>query len=121
MSSTILDDNQKRDLCKLCGFANNQKFKLHYRGSRDGFTKEKFHQLCDNIPCTLTLVRSSNENIFGGYVEQEWDQSDKDKYDPNAFLFSLTNFENRPIKIACKPNHISHYCSLYFGPCFGKG
>src|SRR6266516_3298073 len=33
------------------------KFKLLLRGSRDGFTPNKFHTLCDNIPYTVIFVK----------------------------------------------------------------
>jgi hypothetical protein len=124
MDSAILDENEKRDLCKLCGFASNQEFKLLYRGSRDGFSANAFHEKCDNIPKTLTLIKSTNEYIFGGFIEQTWDQSGNDKSDPKAFLFSLVNYENRPVKISfgsslAENGRRSHYCITNCGPYFG--
>ena len=34
----------------------------------------------------------------------EWDCSDKYKSDPNAFIFSLTNKDNSPLKMKVDPN-----------------
>ncbi|RIB22554.1 hypothetical protein C2G38_2295066 [Gigaspora rosea] len=43
-------------------------FKLLLRGSRDGFTGELFHRLCDNIPGTVVVVKIDSTNeILGGY------------------------------------------------------
>ncbi|RIB22757.1 hypothetical protein C2G38_2074653, partial [Gigaspora rosea] len=32
------------------------KFNLLLRGTRDGFTYKTFHQLCNNIPCTVVVI-----------------------------------------------------------------
>src|SRR5579883_1376314 len=89
------------DLMKLCEFDSKTKFSLLYRGSRDGFEASDFHFSCDNKPKTLTIVKSTSECIFGGYTEAEWSSSEDNlfKRDPNAFLFSLVNKQNEPIKI----------------------
>ncbi|CAB4438891.1 unnamed protein product [Rhizophagus irregularis] len=53
------------------------KFELLLRGSRDGFTPRKFHELCDNIPCTLTLIKvKGTEEIIGGYNPTVWKSPD---------------------------------------------
>jgi hypothetical protein len=49
------------------------------------------------------IIKSSNGNVFGGYTEQSWSNTGPvsefiDKSDPNAFIFSLINKENRPLK-----------------------
>jgi len=59
---------------------------------------------------TLVIIKSKNENIFGGYTEQSWSNTDPkfefiDKSDPNALIFSLIKKENRPLKIICSPNN----------------
>src|SRR6266496_5600825 len=33
------------------------KFRLLLRGSKDGFTPDKFHILCDDIPCTIIIIK----------------------------------------------------------------
>ncbi len=44
-------------------------------------------------------VKSINGNIFGGYTEQSWCGNGSNKADPNAFIFSLINKHNRPLKM----------------------
>jgi hypothetical protein len=52
------------------------KFKLLLRGSRDGFTPNKFHTLCNNIPHTVTFIKvKKTEEIIGGYNPLVWKNS----------------------------------------------
>ena len=86
---------QKRDL-------NGRKWSLLYQGSGDGFRASNFHSHCDGYPNTLTIVKSSNGNIFGGFTSIPWESIEYDEengymYDFCAFLFSLVNNENRPL------------------------
>ena len=54
-------------LNKLCGFPTEQKWKLLYRGSVDGFGADDFHHICDGKANTLTIVKSDSGNVFGGF------------------------------------------------------
>ena len=48
-------------------------FKLLLRGSRDGFTPDKFHSLCDNKPKTVTFIKvKETDEILGGYNPIVW-------------------------------------------------
>lgn len=40
--------------------------------------------------------------------------------DPNAFVYSLINKEDRPFKVGCS-NQRAIYCDARFGPSFGGG
>ena len=52
------------------------KFKLLLRGSRDGFTPNKFHTLYNNIPHTVTFIKvKETEEIIGGYNPLVWKNS----------------------------------------------
>lgn len=44
---------------------------LLYRASRDGFNGSAFHERCDNIGPTVTVVKSG-ANVFGGFTERAW-------------------------------------------------
>jgi hypothetical protein len=49
------------------------KFKLLLRGSSDGFTPKKFHELCGNKYNTVTLIKVKGmEEIVGGYNPIKW-------------------------------------------------
>jgi hypothetical protein len=43
-------------------------FKLLWRGSRDGFQIQQFHDRCDCRPNTVTLILDSDGNIFDGFT-----------------------------------------------------
>lgn len=66
------------------------KYELLYKGSRDGFSHKKFHDLCDGQGATLTIIRSKDKDRFGGFTNIPWSseggqQADKGK----SFLFSV--------------------------------
>jgi len=117
----ILVENRFEELISICEFSKDQKWNLIYKGSKDGFKASDFHSKCDDKSNTLVIVKSSNGNVFGGYTEQSWSNTDPiriDKPDSNAFIFSLINMELRPLKIKCSPyNGIRCYNS--YGPVFG--
>jgi len=66
------------------------KLSLIYRGSRDGYRKEDFGAKChDNIK-TLSIIKSYNDKIFGGYTPIPWrDEGGLQKFDNSSFLFSI--------------------------------
>ncbi|RGB29940.1 hypothetical protein C1646_712489 [Rhizophagus diaphanus] len=58
--------------------SNNQnstyEFKLILRGTRDGFSTNKFHEICDDQPRTVTIMKVKDTNeILGGYNPIKWD------------------------------------------------
>ena len=114
---------------------NGRKWTLLYQGSRDGFRAFDFLSRCDGKPNTLTIVKSTNGNIFGGFTIIPWESIEYDKvngykYDNSAFLFSLVNDENRPLifehtngyeNIDEKKTRGSVWSSSNNGPIFGGG
>jgi hypothetical protein len=73
---------------------------------------------------TLTIVKSSDECIFGGYTDAVWDQRHNYKTDHNAFIFSLVNKDgHRALKMKISPNleKFAINCSPDHGPMFGGG
>lgn len=103
----------------LCEFPKEQKFQLLYRGSEDGFSSAKFHEKCDGIKNTLTIIKSTNGNIFGGYTGAAWESSGGWIDDSNSFIFSLINKSNDPFKAKCTINKNAIYRNSSFGPTFG--
>ena len=66
-------------------------FALLWKGSRDGFTASAFHARCNGRGPTLTVVASTNGNLFGGYTSLNWGAYGTYAYDSTAFLYSLTH------------------------------
>jgi hypothetical protein len=121
-SEILKGERQITELIKLCEFALNDTWSLLYRGTRDGFGSNDFHSKCDNKSSTLTIFKADDSSyIFGGFTSVEWDSSNDFKSDPNAFIFSLTNKDNRPVKMKINPNQHQYAigCSSLFGPTFG--
>ena len=104
-------------------FKSFKNLKLLYRASIDGFQSSNFHKKCDNIPNTVTIIRSANGYIFGGFMTQTWDSFGTWKEDKNAFIFSLINADNNPQKFLIKPVNSGNaiYCNTDYGPIFGAG
>ena len=49
------------------------KFKLLFRGSRDGFSSKEFHEICDNRSRTVTFAKVlDSSEILGGYNPIKW-------------------------------------------------
>jgi hypothetical protein len=83
-------------LINLCEFFQNDKLSLLYRGTRDGFGSNDFHSKCDGHSNAFTIFKAKESGFaFGGFTSVEWDSSSGHKSDPNAFLFSLTNKDNK--------------------------
>ena len=62
---------------------------LLYRGSRDGWSEDDFHRLCDNQGPTVTLVKSSAGRVSGGFTSISWTSDGGYKTDSKALLFSV--------------------------------
>jgi hypothetical protein len=127
LKSEILTNNQQSfELIYLCKFSPNDKWSLLYRGTRDGFGAKDFHSKCDSQSNTLTILKAKQTSyIFGGYTTVAWKSSTNGKFtsDPNAFIFSLTNKDNKPLKMKVDPNQHewAFCCHSEYGPIFGGG
>ena len=69
----------------------NITFKLIFRATRDGSSPRSFHEKCDGISKTFTIIKTIKGIKFGGYIDKKmsnnggWVRDDED-----CFLFSLT-------------------------------
>ena len=87
-----------------------------YRGTRDGFEPKDFHQHCDQKAKTITFVKTSNNQIFGGFTNGIWSSEEMNVTDNKAFLFSVNHMQ----KYFCQKSNGAIYNSRNFGPCFGQ-
>ena len=106
---------------------------LLYRGSRDGFKASDFHDRCNNKGETLTIIKSNDGYIFGGYTEIDWDnttwngkmgEKNNARRDGkgNEFVFTLKNPHNiSPSKYNMQKSWLNHSicCDVDLGPIFG--
>ncbi len=77
-----------------------------------------FHEKCDFKGPTVTIIKSNTNYVFGGYTSKNWDCSNKWKFDPDSFIFSLT-LKKKFIKN--NNDDLSIYCGEFQGPTFGAG
>ena len=96
----------------LTSVGNISEINLIYRATRDGDDSDTFFEKCSNKGPTISLIKSGNDRVFGGFTKAEWtDKKGKIKLkDDKAFLFSLDNKEKykilKPdIAISCYPNN----------------
>lgn len=81
--------------------------------------RKDFHSRCDNMGPTLTLFKTDDGRICGGYTSQSWDSPEKAdwKVDDKCFVFSV---DLAKVFLVSSPS-LAIYCSTYFGPYFGAG
>jgi hypothetical protein len=104
-------------------------FELIYRGSRDGFSAKDFHDRCDGRASTVTLIKTPQGFVFGGYTPSRWESGPPlGKFIADetlkSFLFTVKNPHNTnprrfPIKADKKAKAI--FVDPGCGPTFGGG
>jgi hypothetical protein len=124
-SQILNDERQSVDLIRLCEFSLNDKWTLLYRGTSDGFRPCDFHSKCDGHSNILTILKANGSGfIFGAFTTAKWESCErpgKMKSDQKAFIFSLTNKDNKPVKMKVDPrrHETAIYCHSSIGPSFG--
>ena len=96
--------------------------RLLFCSSRDGTTAAAFHRHCDRKGPTLTLIKDTDGNVFGGYAGVEWGGGANWTClnDPAAFLFTVLNpHADPPALFPSKTNKGSIYRHSSYGPVFG--
>jgi hypothetical protein len=127
LDSTILTDlSHVRALQRYLSEADmGAGLDLLYRGSRDGLNARSFHQKCNNQGPTVTVVKSTESYIFGGFSDLPWTSQNTQYIQSNrAFLFGLhCHGSNQPIKLPLKGNFNGNaiYRHSTHGPTFGVG
>jgi hypothetical protein len=126
--SKILTEMHKRILNQWCEVGPNNRDKkkkrwtLAYSATRDGFSAAQFHKLCDNKGPSVTIARTTDGYIFGGYNSTSWSSTTCWKPATDTFLFSLVNpYNDGPRKLKVKNNQRAVYNHPSFGPTFGGG
>ena len=73
-------------------------FSLYLKYYRDGFSPDGFHKKCDMKGPTLSILKSKDGYLFGGYTETNFESSAEftTHMHPISFIFTLTNPHNIP-------------------------
>jgi hypothetical protein len=122
-----------RDLPPILEEFRTKRFTLLWRGTRDGLTGEEFHRRCDRHANTLTLVLSTDGDIFGGFTPITWEPAYplppaveegmhyfKPDWHRKSFIFTLKNQCGiAPRRFALTNVNHAIWCCSGFGPVFG--
>jgi hypothetical protein len=97
-------------------------FKLLFRGSRDGLSYDKFHEICDKQSRTVTVVKvKDSSEILGGYNPIEWKSDGSYGATKDSFIFSFNNdgIENY-ILSRVMDEYNATFNGIFNGPSFGN-
>jgi hypothetical protein len=98
---------------------NSYEFKLILRGSRDGFSPRKFHEICDNQSHTISIIKVKDSNeILGGYNPITWKSVNSFGITKDSFIFSF-NVEKH-ILSRVKNEQYAIFNARGCGPLFGE-
>ena len=115
--SEIMNTEFFNQLNKWINPEKSLKFELIFKASEDGDNCQTFHKICDGKGPTVTIVKSKNGYIFGGYLTVPFSSDRKAHTDDKAFLFSLTNMKK--FKILDPEHAVFHYVKGW-GPYIGR-
>ena len=115
VGSTLINSTQGAQINSWIG-SSAQIWKLCYRLSTNGSATATFHSLCDNRGPTVTITKTTNGLIFGGYANQSWTSNCQWSNDVNDFLFSISN--NYKYVDINGGSNAQYGCNSY-GPTFG--
>ena len=123
LSAIIKDDKNSIGLInKWIEESTNKKeinFELIFKMSENGTSSKDFHKKCDNQGPTLTLVKTTNNKIFGGFTPLNWKSQGGliNDLKNQTFIFSL-NLKKKYKMI--KKNGYGIECAIDYGPNFGN-
>ena len=113
MSTTSL----REDFVRLCDISIDATCDLKYRATEHGFGLKPFRTKSAGVKNCLTIIKSESGHIFGGYISGSWNCDNAWMNDPEAYLFSLINKLETPLKIKCSaPELAAKFSDLHFLP-----
>ena len=81
-------------------------------------------QRLSSIVRQLIVIKSTSDNIFGGFASMEWNSTSavdsKFVHDPLAFILSLVNQNEKPFKALRKTFFSGIFCDTSKEPAFGE-
>ena len=94
---------------EICKQLKKKKIKLIQRFNvlKDGDSAKVFHEKCDSIGPNISIIKTSENLIFGGFTVNNWSPQTTIKKDDSAFLF---NFQTKKIHNIKKGENAT-YCN----------
>jgi hypothetical protein len=112
----------KEEIMILSQMIDSKDCVLLYRATRDGFEGASFHSKCDGEAKTITIIKTKDNYVFGGYTAVTWGSSNNYKTDAAAYIYSL---RRNGVSNLSKHNISDCQHAVYnrplFGPTFGGG
>jgi hypothetical protein len=93
---------------------------LLYKASRDGWSPQKFHQLCDNKGATYTRAILTDDRVLGAYISVSWTSNSGYINDKTAFLYDGTRKYTTDSGMWSAGTYAAYMNASYL-PTFGGG
>ena len=78
--------------------ANEKEMILEYRGSIDGYLSTDFHRKCDGVANTLSVIKTTEGNIIGGFTTIPWKETGGTEIDVDSYVFSVKHRQKMKVK-----------------------
>ena len=95
VTSSLSRDQQS----KLLSLLGHVRLHLLYKASVHGFTAAAFHGHCDKQGPTVIVAYNAAGFVFGAYTSKDYTQSGGAVNDEQAFLYSISAQENKPLRV----------------------
>jgi len=95
--------------------------KLIFRASINGWSSADFHRKCDGKEATLTIVKTTQNDVIGGYSDIPWSSKRGYIYSTESFLFKLNGRQSIRMNIRDGQSVNAVYHNEEYGPTFGGG
>ena len=117
LESKLITTIEQLELIKT-GIINNDnekkiKIKLLFRASRDGDNNKSYHDKCDGISPTISIIKTKTGYTFGGYTDCSLNSTSGCVKTNNSFIFSFDK-----MKIYKGVNGGYFHCGTDCGPWF---
>ncbi len=117
--SKIVCSDEEKSTLRMFFTKTIKQVTLLYRASDHGFCVKKFHEKCDGIVDTLTVVWTEFDRKIGGFTPLKWSSQNvwTAENSKESFIFSLTQNDKFTLQ---KPEN-AIYNGQSYGPTFGGG
>ena len=96
-----------------------KKLNLVFRASEHGFKALAFHEKCDNLPNTLTIIKTEFNRRIAGYTPLTWNSTQGIAEDSSGSSFLLSLDTRQIFELVIPEKAIQ--CIPNYGPVFGGG
>ena len=111
-TSHIIRRDEEKKLVKWFYDDSNLKLNLLFRSSENGFTGQKFHELCNDQGRTLVIIETTDGRVIGGTTSQSWKN-------PGAYFDEMSwNQDNEWLFLLRKKNGVKSQRKYFAKPYF---